>query len=169
FNLTIYQNATIVYSSKYYTYNSLVSFDLSEIVKGLLPEPNHPNNILSGSEITTNSVTLTISLPSYNQTKTFYRGGILSNSSNVQVPANAVLSESEKIPVWTGYPSAKYYLNNAGRIIYANIFSVSEIENRKVINCDSLFFRFLNSKGGYSFWLFEQWDVKDKYKKGEII
>ena len=37
-NLNIYQNASIVFTAKYYTYNSLVSFDLSEIIKGL-PEP----------------------------------------------------------------------------------------------------------------------------------
>ena len=31
------------------------------------------------------------------------------------------------------------------------------------------FLRFLNSKGGYSYWLFEEWEIKDKYKQGKII
>lgn len=168
-NLNIYKNADIVYTSKYYTFNNLVSFDLSEIVKGLLPEPNHPNSPVTGDFILNNSVTLTISLPSFNQAKTFYRGGITAGSSNVQVPNNALLSESEKIPVWQGYQSAKYYLDTNGNIVFSNTLTNTEIENRKVVNCDSVFLRFLNSKGGYSYWLFEQWDVDDKYKKGTII
>lgn len=167
-NLNIYQNATLVFTAKYYTYNNLVSFDLSEIIKGLLPEPQHPTNATAGTIITTNSVTLTITLANFNQTKTFYRGGLVSNSSNVQVPNNAVLSESEKIPVWSGFPSAKYYINNSN-IIFTDILLSTDIENRRVINCDSVFLRFLNSKGGYSYWLFEEWEIKDKYKQGKII
>lgn len=168
-NLVITENAEIVYSSKYYTYDNLVSFDLSEIVKGLLPEPNHPTSPITGDVISNNSVTLSLSLPNFNQAKTFYRGGITIGGSNIQVPNNALLSESEKIPVWQGFQSAKYYVSDNGYIIFSNILSNTETENRKVVNCDSVFLRFLNSKGGYSYWLFEQWEVKHKYKKGNII
>src|SRR5690606_23768166 len=106
-NLSITINATIVFSAKYYPLNGLVYFDLSEIIKGFLPEPSHPTNPISGQPISLSTVNATISLPGFNSTKTFFRGGEDSQRTNIQVPNEAVLSESEKIPVWTGYPYAK--------------------------------------------------------------
>lgn len=168
-NLSITINATIVFSAKYYPLNGLVYFDLSEIIKGFLPEPSHPTNPISGQPISLSTVNATISLPGFNSTKTFFRGGEDSQRTNIQVPNEAVLSESEKIPVWTGYPYAKYYLNSSGITYYTDILQVSEIEQRKVATCNPVYLRFLNSKGGYSFWLFEDWELLKNSKTTSVI
>ena len=157
------------------TFNGKTSFDLSEIIKAMMNEPSHPVGLLSGDILPSNATTFTLRFQDVEVpdevliTKTFIRGGDATMGSNLTLPANAVLKESPKIPVWEGFQSAKYYLNENNRIVYTNILTNSEIERMSVVNCNPLFLRFLNTRGGYSFWLFEEWEVNEKSKKTETI
>lgn len=161
------------YFFTFYTLNGRTIFDLSEIIKSLMPEPNHPQNPIAGSFISGNSlnVGLTFQSGASSQTlpKMFFRGGRDSMGTNIFLTANSVLKESEKIPVWQGFPSAKYSLNSNNQVIYSNILANNEIERRKVVTCNPVFLRFLNSKGGYSYWLFEEWEMNKKTTKTERI
>lgn len=169
FQLTIVSDSEVVYNGRYYPFDGVFRFDLSEIMKGLLPEPNHPTSPTSGNPIQLSTITVTIFLPRYSSSKTFFRGGEDSQRTNIQVPNNAVLSESEKIPVWNGFPSAKYYLDAGGQTYYTAILNNDEIERRRVATCNPVFLRFLNSKGGYSFWLFDEWELNKQTKTTDII
>lgn len=169
FTMVISDGGTPIFQGKFYTFENKAYIDIAEIMKGLLPEPNHPVNPSTGQVINTNSISVQIYVLGFAPSITFYRGGEDSDRTNVQVPALAALIESAKIPVWTGYPSAKYYLNASNEIIYTNIIPPSETEQRRVVNCNPVYLRFLNSKGGYSFWMFESWNIQKKTKKGDII
>lgn len=157
------------------TFNGKTSFDLSEIIKAMMNEPSHPIGLLSGDILPSNATTLTLRFQGQEDdsevliTKTFIRGGDATMGSNLTLTANAVLKESAKIPVWEGFQSAKYYLNENNRIVYTNILENAEIERMSAVNCNPLFLRFLNTRGGYSFWLFEEWEVTEKSKKTETI
>ena len=157
------------------TFNGSASFDLSEIIKAMMNEPSHPVGLLSGDILHSNSSTMTLRFQAVEVpdevliTKTFIRGGDATMGSNLTLLANAVLKESPKIPVWEGFQSSKYYLNANNQIVYTNILENSEIERMSVVNCNPLFLRFLNTRGGYSFWLFEEWEVSEKSKKTETI
>ena len=169
FTMVISSAGTPLFQGKFYTYDNKAYIDIAEIMKGLLPEPNHPVNPSTGQVITTNSIYVQIYVLGFAPSIVFYRGGEDSDRTNVQVPPLATLIESAKIPVWNGYPSAKYYLNASNEIIYTNILQPSETEQRRVVTCNPVYLRFLNSKGGYSFWLFDSWNIQKKTKKGDII
>ena len=157
------------------TFNGRASFDLSEIVKSMMNEPQHPIGLLPGDILPSNSTDMTLRFQGVEDpdevslTKTFIRGGDSTMRSNLTLPAFAVLKESEKIPVWEGFPSAKYYLSGNNRIAYTSILANEEIDRQSVVNCNPLFLRFLNTRGGYSFWLFEEWEVNEKSKKTDRI
>lgn len=160
----------------FYTFNGSAEVDLSEIIKGLMPESNHPQNPIAGQviqgNITTQSLTfqsLGTVIGSQNFNKVFIRGGDASMGTNLTLPSGAVLKESPKIPVWQGYPSAKYTLNSNNQIIFSNILTNAEIDRRKVVTCNPVFLRFLNTRGGYSFWMFEEWEVNEKSSKTNRI
>ena len=160
----------------FYTWNGSVELDLSEIIKGLMPEPSHPTNIISGQIIpgTTTFQILTFQslgtvVQSYNFNKTFIRGGDGTMGENLTLPVGSVLKESPKIPVWQGYPSAKYTLNANNQIVFSNILNNNEIDRRKVVTCNPVFLRFLNTRGGYSFWMFEEWEITEKSSKTNRI
>lgn len=160
----------------FYTFNGQTELDLSEIIKGLMPESNHPQNPIAGQviqgNITTQSLTfqsLGTVIGSQNFNKTFIRGGDGTMQSNIALPIGSVLKESPKIPVWQGYPSAKYTLNSNNQIIFSNILTNAEIDRRKVVTCNPVFLRFLNTRGGYSFWMFEEWEITEKSKETHRI
>ena len=173
---SVYQKSqTLIAPYVIKTFNGETSFDLSEIIKSTMDEPQHPVGLLSGDVLPSNATTLTLRFQAVEDpdevilTKTFIRGGDATMQSNLTLPTNAVLKESEKIPVWEGFQSAKYYLNENNRIVYTNILTNEEIERMSVVNCNPLFLRFLNTRGGYSFWLFEEWEVTEKSKKTHRI
>jgi hypothetical protein len=157
----------------FYTHNGSVSIDIAEIIKSLFTVPTHPPGLVNGQVVPglTFSQTITFSSggDSASFSKTFLRGGKLTMGTNQTVPANSLLSESPKIPVWDGYNSAKYTLNQFNQVVFNNILTNSEIDRRKVVTCNPVFTRFLNTKGGYSFWLFEEWEITETTKDQERI
>lgn len=157
----------------FYTHNGSVSIDIAEIIKSLFAVPTHPAGLVNGQVVPglTFSQTITFSSggDSVSFSKTFLRGGKLTMGTNQTVPANSLLSESPKIPVWDGYNSAKYTLNQFNQVVFNNILTNNEIDRRKVVTCNPVFTRFLNTKGGYSFWLFEEWEITETTKDQERI
>jgi len=157
----------------YYTFGGGTQIDVSEIVKALFPEPNHPTGLINGQVVPGNAINQTLTFTSGSSSssfpKTFIRGGNDTMSTNQFLQANSVLKESEKIPVWQGYPSAKYQLNSNNQVVFYNILANAEIDRRKVVTCEPVFLRFRNSRGGYSFWLFEEWEMSEKTKQTERI
>lgn len=168
-----------------YPVNGNTYFDLSEVVKGYMKEPEHPESLFNGADIETNYIKLLIQFwevdangtPSntISFTKDFIRGGEESQGHNIGINyninfnTNYWLTESNLIPTWSGYPLYRYGLVNGGTIKAYSIIPNNEKERRKVVSCNPLYLRFLNTKGGYSFWLFEKWEIEKKSNKTEII
>jgi len=157
-----------------------IYFDLAELVKSFFPEPQHPDGYLANASLLgTNYLKVKITIQSVLTTgqavthtsyvKNFMRGGSESYRTNEILAVSAVLKESSKLPRWAGYPLAKYALDTSANIRYYSIISAEETVQRKVIGCNPVYIRFLNTKGGYSFWLFEQFELKKKSKKPDTV
>ena len=155
--------------------NQIIDFDLSEGVKANFPRPQHPTGTLpNGTAINTNYVRFSLTMQqrliggnsgqSFTVTKTYLRGGTDTQGLNVTTSVGAVLKEGLKILIWGGLPVSKYYIDSFKKIAVTNVIPEDEIQLMKEVGCDQFYIRFLNSKGGYSFWSFPVWE-KDKKTK----
>tara|TARA_R110000796_G_scaffold120506_1_gene234633 strand:+ start:5953 stop:6900 length:948 start_codon:yes stop_codon:yes gene_type:complete len=169
-----------IQTTKLYINNEATSFDLSPIVKGYMPPPKHPEVPVTGNLINTNYINLLITLQSvtvenvvqqtieYN--RIFLRGGYDTERTNRLLGLGSVLKESNLLPRWSTYPLAKYYIDLRGDgIYYDTIIPANEIDLRTQVGCDPLYVRFLNTKGGYSFWLFERWSITKSGSGGQKV
>ena len=157
-----------------YPFNGKLYFDLADYIKSFLKRPQHPKTIINGQPIETNYQRVVVIIEAivnnqvtqrFSVTKDFIFGGRENYGSNQTLLAGTVLKESQKIPIWNGYPISKYVLENSGRILFNNILTENEVENRFVIGCNPVYVRWLNTLGGYSFWLFEKWKLTKKTGK----
>ena len=163
---------------KYLVINNEMYFDIAEIIKSLMASPKHLFSFVNGSLLGSNTLGVSIDIQAVLVTgivsemvtysRTFVRGGEESGDTNVYLGNNTVLKESTLIPRWNGFQVVKYVLENNVIKMYTIIPNI-ETEQRVVAGCNPLYFRFLNTKGGYSYWLFETWDVRKKADKAEII
>tara|TARA_R110001606_G_scaffold253995_7_gene401858 strand:+ start:451 stop:1395 length:945 start_codon:yes stop_codon:yes gene_type:complete len=166
-------------TSRFFIFSDTVEFDISEYIKGMCDYPNYPTGIvLNNQDIETNYYPFTITLnavnpqgqltSSLNLQKTFIRGGLENQQTNVALPNGTILKESVKIPVWNGYEKRIYKIENNTIIMTTDIPNGS-IENMVIKSCNPLYFRFVNMLGGYSYWLFENWDFLKKTDKTQVI
>lgn len=147
--------------------NKKATLDISSYVKSLLP-------------LGTNMVRLAIVVSSYRKVsgndqllssttlnKYFIRGGKRGSQTNTTAKPSSALIVTDKIPYWSGYPATYSYLNVANNpasieFIVLNPDFMRNTDLRKVKGCNSTYVMFLNSLGGYSYWMFE--GVTDQQK-----
>lgn len=158
------------------TNNEVIDLDLSEVLKANFTRPIHPTSTLNnGLPIQTNYIRFNIliqeivtggvALPnSFSQNKTFLRGGRDSQEINISGNVGEDLKVTPKHLSWGGLPFLKYYIDSNKRIAITNAISGSDVKQMRLIGCDPFYIRFLNSKGGYSFWLFPVWEQIKKTK-----
>ncbi|HET8838046.1 MAG TPA: hypothetical protein VFM82_03540 [Flavobacteriaceae bacterium] len=174
---------------RYYRYaNEDLNIDISSIVKSMMPKPDHIRPFLSAGSISNiyqnyfygNSIVLEFMFVEVMQNgsenvltrkKTFIRGGKRTYQSNQNLSNGDVLSPTETIPVWNGFPFEYYYLGTIStevlsiiqdpRIIRSKIAPVNLVKRLKVKGCEPKYVKFLNSLGGYSYWLFENWETEE--------
>jgi len=173
-------------SIRLYPFNGKLYFDLAPMVKTFMARPQHPSSIGEDQITGTNFQTMRITLQqirdddTITETRTFLknfvRAGMESPDGNLSLVTGTVLKESVLLPRWQGYPLAKYTLSGGSTskipqwgIRYNAIIPLSETEQRRVVGCNPMYFRFLNTKGGYSFWLFEDWSVEKSSDKPDIV
>lgn len=166
-NLTNQQNSGVI---RVYTNDTLQTqtLNISPIIKSLFSYPSASTNY-SGLSIVTeknsNRIKITINtadgLNLYTTTKYFIRAGNRTNDTNQTLPItvdanyNTWLTPVPKIPVWNGYNVAGYKLGSTGLILKEVILPDGIIDNRRSKGCNELYVKFLNQKGGYSYWLFD--------------
>lgn len=153
--------------------------NISPTLKTLFTLPQHESNYTSTSEIEmpNNSNLFGMSVTAFYLvdgivtegestfvSKTFIRGGFYQTyelTTNRMIPSGKVLQNADQIPYFPGYPCALYYLTNDKKINKKNIFlfpyDAPEIDRKRIKGCDGAYIKFLNSLGGYSYWLFENW------------
>lgn len=142
-----------------YTYpDNKVFVNIQSIVKSLFDVPNGGTNNSTKIQIsiTTNEGTnLTF-------TKDFVRGGKRVNDTNQTISPNQTLRLATNLPVWSGFPISDYFLSSDYLIQEQLLADVSNIDYRRIKGCNNIYIKFLNQKGGYSFWLFESYTEKEQ-------
>lgn len=172
-------------SLRLYPLNGRLYFDLSEGIKSFFSLPDFSRETPNDTPIGTNYETIFVRIQStdgvrvydsYTVSKTFIRGGRDGSLSNRFLSLSTILKESTKIPRWGFYPVRKFYMTASRdtRTTYHDIRSTTdipydEIDERRIIGCNPLYFKFLNTKGGYSNWLFEKWEYEKATDAGETI
>ena len=157
----------------------IIGFDLSEVIKANFTRPKHPEIILGDAPIATNYILFKIKmigisfndgteLP-YSSNKTFLRGGEDTQENNVTNIIGDDLKITDKHLSWGGLPFNKYFINSDKKIELAGLIPNDEIQQMNPIGCDPFYVRFLNNKGGYSFWYFPVWEKDKKTKSAGYV
>lgn len=135
-----------------------VFVNIQSIVKSLFDVPNGGTNNATKIQIsiTTNEGTnLTF-------TKDFVRGGKRVNDTNQTISPNQTLRLATNLPVWSGFPISDYFLSSDYLIQEQLLADVTNIDYRRIKGCNNIYLKFLNQKGGYSYWLFESYTEKEQ-------
>lgn len=167
-------------SIKLYPFGESLSFDLAPYIKGLMPYAYTPvdNNYNDYLGLIPNYKRFNISFyENQNNTsqtflnKTFVRGFKRENSPQAfTLPINTTLSPVDKIPYWGSYPTARFYIDSNSYILVDTIANPTYFKLMPITaNCNPFYVRFLNSLGGYSFWLFNAWEWNIKTKDNGVI
>lgn len=173
-NITVIdlQNQKRITSRMYFFNNNTLTFDLAIVIKGLMdaPKANFDYSDLTPYPINTNYGIYRIELTRYYKpenseiitagavvsvNKTFIRGGVIDQVNNISAIENVPLRNSEKLPIWNGYPTAEYRLINGEILQYNDLTNVNK-EYRPDPGCNAYYFKFKNRKGGYSYWMFNK-------------
>lgn len=160
--------------------NQIIDFDLSEVIKANFTRPDRIGSSVSNdSSINTNYVRFNLSMQEilssggvgipFNSTKTYLRGGVDSQETNVTTTIGTDLKVTEKHLSWGGLPFEKYYIDANKQIAITNVIPDADIQQMSAIGCDPFYIRFLNLKGGYSFWYFPVWEQIKKTKSSGYV
>lgn len=156
--------------------NQKVEFRLDKAVKGLFTEPVHNTDYTMFSVQTltnnTNAISLTFTITYLSGLKdikhlirTFIRGGKYNDLNNQNIPSNSILNVTETLPRFSGYPFAFYVLNNNFKVQKYNLQTPLApdvpVEIIREKSCNGKYLKFLNSLGGYSYWLFDNYEDED--------
>lgn len=153
-----------------------LTIDLAPYIKGLMPKPyipyssytnpipNYQRFNIAMSETQTNTSNTFLS-------KTFVRGFKRDDEPYaITLAVNEELNPADKIPVWGAYPSARFWIDASSEIQSTTVVESQYIKQMKVpVACNPFYLRFMNSLGGYSFWMFNAWDWQTKSKEEGVI
>lgn len=99
--------------------------------------------------------------------KIFIRGGYFDGINN-EFSDGMILKDSYSIPCWDGYP-CKMFTVIGDQIKIEDVKTGYKDERRRLNSCHSVYLGWLNSKGGFSYWLFDSYRVRHKYSGSETI
>lgn len=141
--------------------NNHAFVNIQSIVKSLFDPPNGNTNNAAKIKISivgkdNNDVTYLFEF-----TKDFVRGGNRTNDTNQTISPNQSLRLYQTLPVWSGFPVYDYFLSPTFVIEQENLIEVTDIDYRRIKGCNNIYLKFLNQKGGYSYWLFESFTEKE--------
>jgi len=137
--------------------NNSVFVNIQSVAKALFDVPNGGTN---------NSTKIQIAITANTGenitfTKDFVRGGNRTNDTNQTISPNQSLRLYQMLPVWSGFPAYDYFLSPSYVIEQQNLVDVTDIDYRRMKGCNKIYLKFLNQKGGYSYWLFESFTEKE--------
>lgn len=100
--------------------------------------------------------------------KSFIRGGKDTDQTNIYLEHRDVCSPVDTIPYWRGLPIEVYIVDYIDQdlVTIKKSLDLGKSEMMKSRSCDGAYIRFLNSRGGYSYWYFEG---KKKNKKTKTL
>lgn len=150
-------------------YANTARIDISPLLKSMFRNPDNNTNYTNISEesssravfnfqITANYIVSGIpgSQTTTINNRSFFRGGYRANLENHNANIGSYLSPVDVLPYWNGYPIASYKVGENFEIIKnPDISGVVAKELRIKPACNNYYVKFLNSLGGYSYWLFQ--------------
>lgn len=149
--------------------------DISSYVKSMFPLFNQNSNMISvqfniraiKKEMLYPSGFATTIVSSVVINKFFCFGGRRINKSNQIIQPSTVIKVTDKLPLWLGYPLTES-IAYLGSINHSTPLQPSPLfyEQKKIKGCNSIYVKFLNSLGGYSYWLFE--GISDQQKNNHL-
>lgn len=151
--------------------------DISSHIKSLFPVLNRNNDLVNVSIEIISWASLTwdaVVVSNFSTSKNFVLGGVRGNQTNVQATTGVYLRPTEKTPYWAGYPMVESHITNASGVwhIDHSLFNPdgrTDVERRKIKGCNPIYVMFLNSLGGYSYWVFEGITDEQKNTNSGII
>lgn len=153
-----------------------LTIDLSPYIKGLMPKPYIPTTSYTNPVPNYQRFNIT-----FNETqtgtsnvflsKTFIRGfKRYKSNSAITLNIGEELNPVDKIPQWGSYPIARFWIDTESQIQSTSVVDAQYVRQMKVPTaCNPFYVRFLNSKGGYSFWMFNSWEWNGKSKDLGVI
>ena len=172
-----------------YSLSDTVNIDIAPLIKSFMPEPKHNIDYgdLNDIPFYGNSINAKIEVKQFHmlmvqtnqlgryvserieRTKFFIRGGKRTYDANQNVSARQKLTPTDVIPTWPGYPVDFYTASATNGITKSNVIPENIRESRTVKGCNPQYVKFMNSLGGYSYWLFENWEEEESNKNiGDI-
>ena len=160
---------------------SEIIMDISPMVKLAFPDVAHntdyttltpftvPNNFVKITFVISEVYKSGQVVPADTLIRTFVKGGRRTYQPNQRTAAKVPLIPSFTIPQWGGYPIDWYSLNTSGVMEKSNTIPITIKEIRKIKGCDPLYIKFRNLQGGYSYWLFENWENETGNKNIGIV
>lgn len=176
FSVAVFTESTSTYIKPIEVYTNgrtEVVIDIAKLVKLYLPKEPHNTNYTTLDPILINNdfrrVNLVFSSYDYDGmlvdsksiTKKFLRGGKKQYTSNVSVKSGYLIP-TDKIPFWASFPIDAYYLNQDSNLEKSNVIPDDAKERMDVKGCNGLYFKFKNSLGGYSYWMFENFNLESQ-------
>lgn len=160
-------NANLRY---YANQNGEVEVDISVIIKSLFTKPSFSLGNPFQDNLVPNSNNFILTFTAQNiegvevETiqKTFIRGGYYNDKTNNSLPSNKAMLITNQLPFWSGYPFRYYKTDTNFKVIEkpSNGGMINDgvtVEYLREKSCNGKYLAFLNSLGGYSFWLFDNY------------
>jgi hypothetical protein len=179
-NLTNQKTSTDFIS--YPDFNGFSNVRLEAIIKSLFDYPSDANGYIINDQLVPNANKCRVRIfyktldpeteiesdfiLGLDTIKTFIRGGKRTSESNQSLLGNQILTPCAKLPLWEGYETAEYYLDNNNLIRKRLLIYVpsSRYQFLRSKGCNEVYVKFLNQNGGYSNWLFESHLDKESNK-----
>lgn len=178
-DVTITNITTSAVYKLYPDMNGKVLVDLSSMIRVMMPLPvaNNTEYLQPTPTNTFSNITIRIvetrndnTITEQSFSKMVIRGGLNGNKNNVLIK-QGTLTLTDKMPVWKNKPCALYICNSDYSITkrpintsssYVDTATGIQIEQQTTRYVNGVYLKFLNSLGGYSYWLFESSSVKRK-------
>lgn len=142
-----------------------ITIDLAPYIKGLMPIPYVPDSSYQNPIPNYQRFTITAEETQGNTSqvfsnKTFIRGFRRTKSNQgITLPVGTTLNNADRIPIWGSYPTARFFIDSNNTIQSTTVVDSQYTKRMRMPTaCNPFYVRFLNSLGGYSFWMFNAWE-----------
>lgn len=169
--LTNQQTGKSIHLPSIYTYANKSELLINDAIKSIFTEPKNNINydLVFDTFLTENANKINLKVTAHyfdgsvgqvEILRNYIRGHKYTSSNNQRVSNNTMLKVTETLPYWSGYPFAWYYLTSDGLIQKRpiNQLLIGQYEMLREKSCSSKYLVFLNSSGGFSSWLFDNYE-----------
>lgn len=163
--------ATLPIFRLYADINNVFRFNISQTIRPIQPYPVYnPTNTMAEYKLEFTVIFEDNTQESLTLNKFFIRGGRAKNNVDEWHLVNDDKLVIAKWVDWRGIALPGYPQKIMGSLIVDYIPAASDVYKMISLSfCNAKIIRFLNSLGGYQFWVFETYEIKPKVKAKDVI